>query len=223
MASGISCGSEGRARRPDGAATARRMPSARRTTKEAFGPALAHQGCTAAWAFDEGRFGLKVWFQRRWYPFTVRPPWLVADRYEWRWLYVAVEPRTGQSFCLLLPTVDRACLQGFLDAFADHVAGQRVGLMLDGSGAHVAKALVWPESVVPLPLPPYSPELNPVELVFRHLRARLSNRIFADVPALEAALTTVLQDFWEEPARLQQLTGFDWWLRGLDDIASLAS
>ena len=124
---------------------------------------------------------------------------------------------------MFLPNVDTPCLQGFVDALATELAGERIGLVLDGSGSHGATALVWPEAIVPLSLPPYSPELNPVELLFRHLRARLSNRIFADVAELEAAITEVLRAFWDVPARLQQLTGFGWWLSGLDDIRSLAS
>jgi hypothetical protein len=172
---------------------------------------------------DEGRFGLKVWFQRRWCPYRVRPVWEVQDRYDWCWLYAAVEPATGQSFWLLLPGVDSACLQAFLDAFAKHLGEQRVGLVLDGSGAHTAQTLAWPDEIVPLPLPPYSPELNPVELIFRQLRAALANRIFADLAALEAAITTALQPFWDEPASLHQLTGFAWWLDGVADILPLAS
>ena len=199
------------------------MPRRSRSTKGAFATTLREAGGTGAWAFDEGRFGLKVWLRRRWCPRGVRPPWLVEDHYAWLWLYAAVEPTTGQSFFVFLPGVDSECLQAFLDAFARHLGSQRVGVVLDGSGAHGAKALVWPEQLVPLRLPPYSPELNPVELVFRHLRARLANRIFADLEELEAAITEVLTAFWDEPARLQRLTGFDWWLAGIDDILPLAS
>jgi hypothetical protein len=172
---------------------------------------------------DEGRFGLKVWFQRRWCPYRIRPVWEVQDRYEWCWLYAAVEPATGHSFWLLLPGVDSACLQAFLDAFARHIGEQRVGLVLDGSGAHTAQTLDWPADVVPLRLPPYSPELNPVERIFRRLRAELSNRIYADLAELEAAITAALQPFWDAPATLQRLTGFEWWLNGINDILPVAS
>jgi DDE superfamily endonuclease len=172
---------------------------------------------------DEGRFGLKVWFQRRWCPYRMRPLWIVEDHYEWRWLYAAVEPVTGNSFWALMPGVDSDCLGAFLDAFAQQIGEQRVGLVLDGSGAHRAQAVDWPDGIVPLRLPPYSPELNPVELIFRHLRAQLSNRIFADLAELEAAITTVLQTFWDAPATLRRLTSFNWWLDGVADVLPVAS
>jgi hypothetical protein len=122
------------------------------------------------WAFDEGRFGLRVRLGKRWCPCGVRPPWVVHDRYEWLWLYAAVEPATGQALFLLLPRVTKEWFAGFLDAFAQAVGNERVGLVLDGSGAHRAD-IPWPEHVVPLPLPRYSPELNPAsETDQPHLR-----------------------------------------------------
>lgn len=145
----------------------------------------------------------------------MRPAWIVADRYAWRWLYAAVEPSTGKSFFLLLPNVDSACLEAFLTAFSQTIEAGRVGVALDGSGSHRAKTVVWPEPLVRLHLPAYSPELNPAERIFGQLRARLANRIFADLDELEAAITAVLQEFWDEPARLQQLTGYGWWSNGV--------
>jgi hypothetical protein len=106
---------------------------------------------------DEGRFGLKVWFHKRWCPYGERPPWVYADQYEWWWLYAAIRPLTGESFFLLLPGLDSPCVQAFLDAFGAHVAGRRLGLVLDGAGAHRSGKVRWPDGVIPLALPPYSP------------------------------------------------------------------
>lgn len=147
----------------------------------------------------------------------MRPPWIVEDHYEWRWLYAAVEPSTGTSFFLLMPGVDSACFQSVLDALGHAVGTERVGVVLDGSGSHRAEAVVWPETLVRMTLPAYSPELNPAERIFAHPRSRLANRIFDDLDDLEAAITIVLQAFWDAPAMLQQLTGYDWWMNGIQD------
>jgi len=162
------------------------------------------------WAFDEGRFGLRVGLRKRWCPCGVRPPWLVHDRYEWLWLYAAVEPATGQSLFLLLPRVTKEWFGRFLAAFAQEVGEARVGVVLDGSGAHRA-AIPWPPQVVPVPLPRYSPELNPAEQLFRVLRATLANRIFATLAELETTITAALQPYWDQPALVQRLTGYPWW------------
>jgi transposase len=153
---------------------------------------------------------LRVGLRKRWCPAGIRPPWLVHDRSAWRWRYAAVEPATGRSFFLLLPRVTKAWFAAFLAAFAREVAGERVGLVLDGSGAHRAD-LPWPEHVVPLPLPRYRPARNPAEQVFRVLRPRLANRILETVAELEAAIVAHLAPYWEQPALVQRLTGYPWW------------
>jgi transposase len=175
-----------------------------------FATTLEQAAVRQVWAFDEGRFGLRVGLRKRWCPVGVRPPWVVHDRYEWLWLYAAVEPVTGRSVFLLLPRVTKEWFARFLASFAQEVGSERVGLVLDGSGSHRA-AIPWPEQVVPLPLPRYSPELNPAEQVFRMLRPKLANRIFATLAELEATLTVHLQTYWEQPALLQRLTSYPWW------------
>ncbi len=133
-------------------------------------------------------------------------------------MYAAIEPVTGESFCLLLPRVDSCCLQIFADRFGEYVRGKQVGLVMDGSGAHKSSQVVWPQQVATLSLPPYSPELNPAEAMFRHLRGRLSNRVFEDLSELEAAITDALCGFWEDPHTLQSLTGYPWWLQAAHAI-----
>ena len=169
------------------------------------------------WAFDEGRFGLRVGLRKCWCPRGVRPPWLVHDRDEWLWLSAAVEPATGQSLFLLLPRVTKEWFAGFLKTFAQAVGPERVGLVLDGSGSHRAD-IPWPDQVVPLPLPRYSPELNPAEQIFRMLRPKVANRIFATLAELEAAITAHLQPYWDHPATVQQLTGYPWWTTAVNTM-----
>lgn len=171
------------------------------------------------WAFDEGRFGLRVTLRTRWCPRGVRPPWLVHDRYEWLWLYVAVEPTTGRCFVLFLPRVTKAWFAQFLAAFAQEVGPARVGLVLDGAGSHRAD-IPWPDTLVPLRLPRYSPELNPAEQVFRVLRPKLTNRIFATIAELEETIITHLQLYWEQPALVQRLTGYPWWTAAVNTMTA---
>jgi len=60
-----------------------------------------------------------------------------------------------------------------------------VGVVLDSSGSHRSEKFAWPAEMQPLYLPPYSPELNPVEQIFRHMRKKLSNTIFTTLEALQ--------------------------------------
>lgn len=170
------------------------------------------------WAFDETRFGLKTWFRRRWCPRGIRPPWVVEDRYEWLWLYAAVEPATGASSCPYLPQLDGGCLEAFLRAFRNAYPTDRIALVLDGSGSHGNAAVTWPAGLQPVRLPPYSPELNPAERWFEELRGALANTVFESIDALMTALTQALEPYWAQPTRLAQLTGYPWWLEGIANI-----
>jgi transposase len=81
----------------------------------------------------------------------------------------------------------------------------------------------WPQGIEPIPLPAYSPELDPVEQVFRQVRARLSNQVFESLQQLEAAIIEVLREFWEKPQLVIRLTAYPWWVEGIQQIASLPS
>lgn len=161
---------------------------------------------------------MRVGLRKRWCPRGIRPPWLVHDRYEWLWLYAAVEPATGKSYFLLLPRVTKDWFAQFLAAFAQEVGSDRVALVLDGAGSHRA-AIPWPETLVPLPLPGYSPELNPAEQIFRVLRPKLANRIFTTVAELEEAIITHLRPYWDQPALAQRLTAYPWWIAALNTMS----
>jgi hypothetical protein len=93
-------------------------------------------------------------------PKGVRPPWPYEHRYEAKhasplWLYVALEPTTGESFVLLLPRVDGACFAAFLHAFRRAAPGSAVALVLDGGGGHTSGRVSWPAGLERLPLPAY--------------------------------------------------------------------
>jgi hypothetical protein len=65
-------------------------------------------------------------------------------------------------------------------------------------------------------LPPYSPELDPVERWFQEFRRMLSNRTFETAALLQEALTQTLTSYWEERALLKRLTGFSWWTEAVE-------
>jgi transposase len=183
-----------------------------------FAATLKEAGATRVVAFDEGRFGLKGWSRRRWCTFGHRPPWIVNDRYEWVWVYIAVTPTSGECSCLLLPHVDTICLNLFLATVREEWPGERIGVVLDGSGSHRSDKAIWPEGIVPLPLPPYSPELDPAEQFFRHLRKRLANEAVATLEGLRDALTAELQRLWDHPKVVVRMTNYPWWREGVKAI-----
>jgi transposase len=189
--------------------------AAQKTFKDEFGQRLEAHGVKRVFAMDEARFGLMTWFRRRWCPIGFRPPWIGQLKREWFWLYGAVEPATGESFFLFLPTLDQTCFEVFLQGLEQKVATETTALVMDQAAAHNGEGLTWPEELIPMALPPYSPELNPMERVFEALREQLANRVFGSLEELQAALTVELKKFWENPKVLVSLTSYPWWQKAL--------
>ena len=171
---------------------------------------------------DEARFGLKVWSRRRWCPMGTRPPWIYNDQYTWLWLYAAVEPTTGQSFCLFLPRLDGACVELVLREWRQAFPDEPWAVGLDNSGAHTSGHVSWPSVLEPVHLPSYSPELNPGERWFKELREPLSNQVHESLEALETSLTKALRPYWEHPLALVQLTAYPWWRDGVEYSTTLS-
>jgi transposase len=118
----------------------------------------------------------------------------------------------------LLPHVDTICLDLFLEAIREEWPGERIGVVLDGSGSHRGGAVRWPEGIVPLPLPPYSPELNPAEQLFWHLRKRLANEVFVSLEAMQDRLTQELRRLWAHPKVIVRITNYPYGRAGANAI-----
>jgi putative transposase len=101
----------------------------------------------------------------------------------------AVCPATGRAEGLVAPKLDTGVVQSFLEGLSATIPRRtHVVLVWDGAGYHVGKRLRVPANLTVVGLPPYSPELNPVERLWLYLRHHhWSNRVYADLDALEAA------------------------------------
>jgi transposase len=171
--------------------------------------ARAHPGRRLTlWFQDEARFGQKGRTCHRWFTRGQRPSGLCDQRYTWTHLFAAVQPKTGGAFALVLPELNTAAMQLFLDRFAANLAtNEHAALVMDQAGWHVTNGLLVPANVSLVMLPSYSPELNPVERVWLYLRERyLSHRLLNSYNAIVDALCTAWQKL--TATELQSLTSY---------------
>ncbi len=120
--------------------------------------------------------------------------------------------RCGKRF--LSTDLAAAVRPGSDDAFA-------LALLLDQAGWHGTAALRVPDNVTLLPLPSYSPELNPVERVWLYLPERvLSFRLYQDEQAIVDALCAAWNALRAETGRLTTLTSYPWIIRALDQLSN---
>ena len=119
---------------------------------------------------------------RRWGLTNSRPTAVHQSEYEWVYLFGAVNPLTGDSSALLAPLANTEYMNHHLRFISEQAGPEvRVILVLDRAGWHRSQALQVPANITLLPLPPYSPELNPVERLWAYLRSHyLSNRAYRD-------------------------------------------
>lgn len=110
---------------------------------------------------------------------------------------------------LILPRADTAMMNLFLAQVSADFQGHFAIMLVDQAGWHMAKALAVPDNLRLLPLPPRSPELNPVEHVWDDLREKhFHNLAFASLDAVEAALCKGLSQLMAEPAKVRSMTDF---------------
>lgn len=120
---------------------------------------------------DETRYGQKggiceVWAKRGTTPVRVRSTGFTAT-----YLFGAVNPLSGQRVGLVLPTCNTEGMNLFLKTLREEVDSTvHIVLVLDQAGWHRSKTLLLPAGITLLTLPPYSPELNPIERLWKYLK-----------------------------------------------------
>jgi hypothetical protein len=159
---------------------------------------------------DEARFGRISDTRRCWCPKPNRPVCQAMVTHEYTYAYAAVSIADGELDSLILPYVNGACMQVFLDEVAARHPTERIVMVLDGAGWHESNSLKLPANLRLLTLPPYAPELNPVEHIWDELREKwFHNRVFESHKALEDHLEAALLSMEKDPKRVRSIVAMD--------------
>ena len=160
---------------------------------------------------DEARFGRISDRRRCWGP---RPQRSVVGQQVIResvYSLAAICPADGQMATLVMPTADAEIMSLFLRHTAEVFAGDYCLMFLDGAGWHLARELDIPPTIRLLCLPPYSPELNPVEVLWKHLRENyFGNRVMTSLDEVEDRLCQAWHDLIQHPETVQSFAEFQW-------------
>jgi hypothetical protein len=164
------------------------------------------------WVADEMRYGLQPVTRRVW---ALRGPRAVAPvhpRYAWGYVFGALQVGgEGAAEFFYCPTVNLEGSRAFLKQVAASDPEALHVVVWDGAGFHPAEGDPGvPANVRLIALPPYRPELNPVEKLWDQLKDRLCNRVCANLASLEAVMTEFLRGFWQDARRVVGLIGGGW-------------
>jgi transposase len=166
------------------------------------------------WVADEMRYGLQPVTRRVWALRNRRAVAPVHPRYQWGYVFGALQVGAeGAAEFFYCPTVNLEGSRAFLAQVAASDPAATHVVLWDGAGFHPGDGDPGvPANVRLIALPPYSPELNPVEKLWDQLKDCLCNRVFANLESLEAIMTEFLRGFWQDAQRVVSLIG-DGWLR----------
>jgi transposase len=171
------------------------------------------------WVQDEGRFGLLSFTRRVWTLRGIKPVVPVHQRYQWCYVFAALECTQGELQAAYWDSVDLDITHCFLqqltasDPQAEHV------IIYDGAGFHPKAGLhTLPEHMHVITLPAYSPELNPVEGLWDRLRDEVCNKVYHTLDELQEQLTPALRTYWSESSKaLSMVHG---WIRRTANASS---
>jgi transposase len=160
---------------------------------------------------DEARFGLLSNPSRCWAPQGVRPEVAKQQIREYIYAYGAVDPVSGESEFLILPNMETVCMNIFLRELANKYPGERIVLFCDQASSHISKDLKVPRNIALHHIPPYSPQVNPSENVWKVVKPDVfSNIIFSSFDALEDRLCDVLAALEKSKHLIRSVAGFPW-------------
>ena len=164
------------------------------------------------WVADEHRYGLIPVVRKCWTLRGVRPIVSYRTKYQWGYLYSALEVdgRNAAEF-LCLPEVSLEMSGLFLRHLADSDPEAEHIVIWDQAGFHPKPELhTLPARVHLVSLPPYSPELNPVEAIGYVIKDRIGNVIWETIPDLEQAISQELRPLCEDAQNVRRLVSHPW-------------
>lgn len=161
---------------------------------------------------DEARFGRISTLRACWAPPGVRPRVGHQRVREYHDALLAVAPWEGRIGALIAGNrVDHEAMGTFLAEIRRRFPRRYCIVFLDGDGSHVCHDLQVPPNMHLERMPPYSPELNPVESVWDYIREHyFANRVFATIERVDARLCDAFRDLDSAPQLVRSMTLFDW-------------
>ena len=162
---------------------------------------------TRIWVEDEHRHGLLPVVRRSWGLQGVRAKAPYKTAYQWMYVYEALEVGgESQSEFMYCSTVDKVMSIEFLRQISASDPNSTHIVIWDGAGFHPLQGdEEVPSNVKLLRLPPYSPELNPVENLGSRVKDKICNQVFESIDALQEKITDVLKPLFSCAKEVEEL------------------
>jgi transposase len=157
---------------------------------------------------DEAGFGRISKPASCWVTGKMRP--VIAGQHvrEYRYAFGAVDPKDGANFFLMMPRCNTDCTNIFLEKLSEAYPDDYIVLVMDNASWHASKTLVVPVNIKLAHIPPYTPEMNPIEQIWKELRKGFANKLFDTLNDVLDELENQVQQLTTET--VISITGRDW-------------
>ena len=157
------------------------------------------------------RYGLISNYRRSWSEVGKRTELKNQMEYSNRYLYSAVNPISGKSFHLIsFSDANGLNTKIFLEKLKKEYPNKHLLIIWDNAPFHRLKALHIMKNITILPLPSYSPQLNPAERFFGELRKSTANKTFENIDIQEKEIEKKLVDYLDNTSKVKKLCGYGW-------------
>lgn len=165
------------------------------------------------WFQDEARIGQKGTHAYVWAPIGSRPLMVRDNRHDSAYLFGAICPERAVGAAIIMPAANALAMEEHLREISTQVApGAHAVLVCDGAGWHrTGGKLRVPANITLMPLPPYTPELNPMENVWQYLRHnKLCALVWNSYEEIVEACRTAWAFLINDPERIRSIGTRPW-------------
>lgn len=164
------------------------------------------------WLQDEARFGQQNTTTKLWAKTGSRPLAVKQQQFEYAYLFGSVCITNGQAQAMVMPYVNKDIMYAHLKQISMTTAQERHAVVImDGAGWHTEDLAADFANLSVIKLPPYSPELNPIEQVWSWLRQHhLANRCFNGYESIVDAVCDAWNDFVSDSKRVIKMCTREW-------------
>ena len=151
------------------------------------------QARVRVWLMDESRFGLRTDLKRRLTLRGIKPVGRYQHPRACFWLYGVADALSGTSYFRAFMRLSATNFQTFVDDIQAAYPDELHLMLLDNSRTHLAHDLQLPPTMRLHFLPPYSPDLNPLERLWQHIKAPLAGLWSDSILHLQEHLAAVIE------------------------------
>ncbi|HIF9240048.1 TPA: IS630 family transposase [Photobacterium damselae] len=164
------------------------------------------------WFQDEARFGQQNTTTRLWAERGTRPRVVKQQQFEYAYLFGSICPQKGIGEAIVVPWVNKDIMIEHLKQISSVTEkGRHAIVIMDSAGWHTEDIADDFQNISIIKLPPYSPELNPIEQVWSWLRQHyLANQSFSDYEDIVSKVCSAWNSFLECSTRVTKMCSRRW-------------